>query len=83
VRGAVVGAGAAGLIAAIPAANVTLLNAHPRIGLKILMSGSTRWNVTHRQVNELVYRLAMGCTFPLRGPSAGEHHPHPNIRERG
>ena len=53
---AVVGAGAAGLTAAIRAAGagarVTLLNAHPRIGLKILMSGGTRCNVTHREVSE-------------------------------
>ncbi len=53
---AVVGAGAAGLTAAIAAAQagarVTLLNAHPRIGLKILMSGGTRCNVTHREVSE-------------------------------
>jgi hypothetical protein len=53
---AVVGAGAAGLTAAIRAAEagarVTLLNAHPRIGLKILMSGGTRCNVTHREVTE-------------------------------
>jgi len=52
----VVGAGAAGLTAAITAAQagarVTLLNAHPRIGLKILMSGGTRCNVTHREVTE-------------------------------
>jgi predicted flavoprotein YhiN len=52
----VVGAGAAGLTAAIAAAEagarVTLLNAHPRIGLKILMSGGTRCNVTHREVSE-------------------------------
>lgn len=27
-----------------------LLNAHPKIGLKILMSGGTRCNVTHREV---------------------------------
>ena len=50
----VVGAGAAGLTAAIRAAEsgarVTLLNAHPKIGLKILMSGGTRCNVTHREV---------------------------------
>lgn len=49
-----VGAGAAGLTAAIRAAEsgakVTLLNAHPKIGLKILMSGGTRCNVTHREV---------------------------------
>ena len=49
-----VGAGAAGLTAAIRAAEagarVMLLNAHPRIGLKILMSGGTRCNVTHREV---------------------------------
>jgi predicted flavoprotein YhiN len=52
----VVGAGAAGLTAALRAAEagarVTLLNAHPRIGLKILMSGGTRCNVTHENVDE-------------------------------
>jgi predicted flavoprotein YhiN len=52
----VVGAGAAGLTAAVRAAEagarVTLLNAHPKIGLKILMSGGTRCNVTHREVSE-------------------------------
>src|SRR5437879_9323878 len=52
----VIGAGAAGITAAIRAgqagARVTLLNAHPRIGLKILMSGGTRCNVTHREVVE-------------------------------
>jgi hypothetical protein len=52
----VVGAGAAGLTAALRAAQagarVTLLNAHPRVGLKILMSGGTRCNVTHREVSE-------------------------------
>src|SRR5689334_4017778 len=52
----VIGAGAAGLTAAIRAgeagARVTLLNAHPRVGLKILMSGGTRCNVTHAQVSE-------------------------------
>ena len=55
----VVGAGAAGLTAAIRAgeagARVTLVNAHPRIGLKILMSGGTRCNVTHREVTERDY----------------------------
>ena len=53
---AVIGAGAAGLTAALRAAasgaQVTLLNAHPKIGLKILMSGGTRCNVTHREVTE-------------------------------
>src|SRR5437867_653113 len=52
----VIGAGAAGLTAALTAARagarVTLLNAHPRVGLKILMSGGTRCNVTHREVTE-------------------------------
>ena len=51
-----VGAGAAGLTAALRAAQagaqVSLLNAHPRIGLKILMSGGTRCNVTHEVVTE-------------------------------
>src|SRR5512143_1147600 len=55
----VVGAGAAGLSAAIRAgeagARVTLLNAHPRVGLKILMSGGTRCNVTHAKVTERDY----------------------------
>jgi predicted flavoprotein YhiN len=55
----VVGAGAAGLTAALRAAEagapVVLLNAHPRIGLKILMSGGTRCNVTHREVTERDY----------------------------
>jgi predicted flavoprotein YhiN len=55
----VVGAGAAGLAAAIRAgqagARVTLANAHPHVGLKILMSGGTRCNVTHRQVSERDY----------------------------
>jgi predicted flavoprotein YhiN len=52
----VIGAGAAGLTAAIRAAEagarVTLLNAHPKVGLKILMSGGTRCNVTHATVTE-------------------------------
>ncbi|HTO92567.1 MAG TPA: NAD(P)/FAD-dependent oxidoreductase [Candidatus Sulfotelmatobacter sp.] len=56
---AVVGAGAAGLTAAIRAAesgaHVTLLNAHPKVGLKILMSGGTRCNVTHREVTAADY----------------------------
>ena len=56
---AVVGAGAAGLTAALRAAEsgarVVLLNAHPRIGLKILMSGGTRCNVTHAEVSECDY----------------------------
>lgn len=55
----VVGAGAAGLTAAIRAAEagarVTLLNAHPKVGLKILMSGGTRCNVTHAKVTERDY----------------------------
>ena len=55
-RVVVVGAGAAGLTAGLRAAEggatVTLLNAHPKIGLKILMSGGTRCNVTHREVSE-------------------------------
>jgi hypothetical protein len=52
----VVGAGAAGLTAALRAAQggarVVLLNAHPRVGLKILMSGGARCNVTHAEVSE-------------------------------
>jgi predicted flavoprotein YhiN len=57
---AVIGAGAAGITAAIRAAEtgtapVVLLNAHPKIGLKILMSGGTRCNVTHREVTATDY----------------------------
>jgi predicted flavoprotein YhiN len=55
----VIGAGAAGLTAGLRAAEagarVTILNAHPKIGLKILMSGGTRCNVTHREVTERDY----------------------------
>jgi predicted flavoprotein YhiN len=32
------------------------LNAHPRVGLKILMSGGTRCNVTHREVTSADFR---------------------------
>jgi len=53
---AVVGAGADGLTGALRAAEagarVVLLNAHPKVGLKILMSGGTRCNVTHEAVTE-------------------------------
>jgi hypothetical protein len=74
----VIGAGAAGLTAALRAAealpaaravraaeavraadagpSVTLWNAHPRPGLKILMSGGTRCNVTHAEVTERDFR---------------------------
>lgn len=57
---AIVGAGAAGLMTAIGAGktsqarrarlSVLLFDARPRIGAKILMSGGTRCNVTHREV---------------------------------
>lgn len=57
---AVVGAGPAGLMAAIGAGrtaqarrvalNILLLDARPKIGAKILMSGGTRCNVTHQKV---------------------------------
>ncbi len=53
---AVVGAGAAGLLAAIaakraaPSASVLLLDSRHKIGAKILISGGTRCNVTNRRV---------------------------------
>ena len=57
---AVVGAGAAGLMAAIAAARsaraklapvqILLLDTKPKIGAKILMSGGTRCNVTNKEV---------------------------------
>lgn len=53
---AVVGAGAAGLMAAITAkragADVLLLDGREKIGAKILMSGGTRCNVTNETVTE-------------------------------
>ncbi len=53
---AVVGAGAAGLMAAITAARaggkVLLLDGREKIGAKILMSGGTRCNVTNDNVTE-------------------------------
>src|SRR6516165_2162008 len=52
---AVIGAGAAGLIAALRAAElgrrVLLLEKNRRPGVKILMSGGTRCNVTHATDN--------------------------------
>src|SRR5438270_13915908 len=51
----VVGAGAAGLVAAIRAAElgrrVLLLEKNRRPGVKILMSGGTRCNITHATDN--------------------------------
>ncbi|MEP7027284.1 MAG: aminoacetone oxidase family FAD-binding enzyme [Candidatus Eisenbacteria bacterium] len=56
---AVVGGGAAGLMAAISAAahgaSVTLLEGTDRLGTKILMSGGTRCNVTHDFVSPVDY----------------------------
>ena len=56
---AVVGGGAAGLMAAISAAakgaSVTLLEGTDRLGTKILMSGGTRCNVTHDFVSPTDY----------------------------
>src|SRR4051794_26717385 len=52
---AVIGAGAAGLVAAIRAAEcgprVQLLEKNRRAGVKILMSGGTRCNITHATDN--------------------------------
>lgn len=62
---AVVGAGAAGLMAAIAAARagggrlqVTLLDSREKIGAKILISGGTRCNVTNRRVEASDYQGA-------------------------
>ena len=52
----VIGAGAAGLMAAIWArrsgADVLLLDGREKIGAKILMSGGTRCNVTNETITE-------------------------------
>lgn len=53
----VIGAGAAGLMAAISAkragaSSVLLLDSKPKIGAKILMSGGTRCNLTNQKVTE-------------------------------
>ncbi len=58
---AVVGSGAAGLMAAItakrrsPGLSVTVFDSRPKIGAKILMSGGTRCNVTNRAVKPSDY----------------------------
>jgi len=58
---AVVGAGAAGLFAAIwaartnPAASVVAIDGAKKIGAKILISGGGRCNVTHHQVDEKAF----------------------------
>ena len=64
---AIVGAGAAGLMTAIQAARhapsgarILLLDARPKIGAKILMSGGTRCNVTHQQVTEKDFETEEG-----------------------
>lgn len=55
----VVGAGAAGLMAAITAArngaSVLLLDTREKFGAKIIMSGGTRCNLTNREVSEKDY----------------------------
>src|SRR5271155_6083032 len=52
----IVGAGAAGLMTAIQAAQcglrVLLLEGQKKVGAKILMSGGTRCNVTNKAVSE-------------------------------
>jgi predicted Rossmann fold flavoprotein len=64
---AVVGAGAAGLMAAIaaardaPDARVCVLDGATRLGAKILIAGGGRCNVTHRQVDERDFN---GSTAP-------------------
>jgi predicted Rossmann fold flavoprotein len=56
---AVIGAGAAGLMTAIHAARggarVVALDGSPRLGIKILVAGGGRCNVTHRAVDERDY----------------------------
>lgn len=58
---AIIGAGAAGLMAAIwagrsaPSAKVLLLDGSTRLGLKILVAGGGRCNVTHHHVDESAY----------------------------
>src|SRR5687768_15163970 len=58
---AVVGAGAAGLMAAIwarrtdPSRHVVLLDGARTLGAKILVSGGARCNVTHRAVDETAF----------------------------
>src|SRR5262245_60310368 len=54
----VIGAGAAGLVAAIAAAEqgrrTILVEKNPRPGVKILMSGGTRCNITHATTNRWI-----------------------------
>ncbi len=61
---AIVGAGAAGLMAAITSARagsrVLILDGREKIGAKILMSGGTRCNVTNQTVTEKDYESEQG-----------------------
>ncbi len=71
---AVVGAGAAGLVAALRAAElgrrVVLLEKNARPGVKILMSGGSRCNVTHATDNRGIV-ADYGSPEPDGAESAG------------
>ncbi|MEM9585719.1 MAG: aminoacetone oxidase family FAD-binding enzyme [Planctomycetota bacterium] len=75
---AVIGAGAAGLMAAAVAAQegarVTLLEKNAKTGVKILMSGGTRCNITH-DTNARGIASAFGTAGRFLQPSLGRFPP--------
>lgn len=76
---AVIGAGAAGLLAAIRAAErgrrVVLLEKNPRPGVKILISGGTRCNVTNaRPAREIVEAFGPNGRFLYPALGALDNH---------
>ena len=74
----VIGAGAAGLVAAAEAARrggkVTLLEKNNKTGVKILMSGGTRCNLTH-DTNARGITEAFGHAKRFLQPSVGAFPP--------
>ena len=69
----VVGAGAAGLMAAIQAAQgglrVLILEGQKKVGAKILMSGGTRCNVTNKSINEKFARMESMAIETVKTPT--------------
>ena len=66
---AVIGAGAAGLVAAAEAAihggRVLLIEKNRKTGVKILMSGGTRCNLTHHAAPRDMARAFGACAFVM------------------
>ena len=83
---AVVGAGAAGLMAAIwarrtaPDRSVVLLDGARTLGAKILVSGGGRCNVTHQAVDETAFAGSSAMPSSARRTTARHSGPAPSGR---